>query len=67
MASLFKKYCQICGIETGGNIRLVRFGKSFCSEGHARGYIIEQRKAETLERRMIAGNSIRTRRGGGCC
>jgi len=43
---LFRRYCEICGVDLGKDQDLVRFGKHFCSEEHASKYAdeVEQRR-----------------------
>jgi ribosome-binding protein aMBF1 (putative translation factor) len=58
---LFIKHCEICGkkIEKGNDI--VRYGKHFDSEEHAKQYVkyVEERKQRTSEESAHHGS--------GCC
>lgn len=54
----FNKYCGICGMKVDKKTSLERFGKYFCSEGHAEKYakdMEEQRKGAPRQS------------SGGCC
>ena len=57
-----KKFCYTCGMEVSGN-QYQRFGKSFCSEEHARQYTEQMQKARQ-EQLATAGRSSKR---GGCC
>ena len=54
MFNLFKKHCQICGVEVKKEKAINIFGVYLCSEGHAEEYR-KQVKKENANRK------------GGCC
>ena len=52
---MFKKYCEICGMQLKKGEGIIRFGKYFCSEEHAEQYV---RERQTLKTHNLHG---------GCC
>ena len=55
----FDKYCEKCGMKVDKKTAPQRFGKYFCSNGHAEEYT-----KETEEMRM---NMPKQQSDGGCC
>lgn len=59
------KYCGVCGMKVDKASDFQRFGKHFCSEGHAQQYVqeMEQSRQVALSRQ----SDPREQRRGGCC
>jgi len=60
MLGLLQKHCPVCGMDVEKDAAIKRFGKYFCSEGHANQYA--QMRMDQ-ERRDDSGRGM----GGGCC
>jgi hypothetical protein len=55
---MFRKYCEICGVQLKKGKGVVRFGKYFCSEEHAEQYAREKQVSVSKTHNNIHG---------GCC
>ena len=54
----FDKHCEKCGMKVDKETAPQRFGKYFCSEGHAEEYVVgieEQRKAKAAPKQQGGG------------